>query len=253
MKKLVLSALLFAGLSQAAGCIIVADDTTSTCASDPNASICTGNVSATWSLKSSDAGGNVIAAACPSGGTTVRIFSQHGTDAPYTDDFTCAAGTGVATQLPVGDYLVWMQITDSTTTQKFAESAAQPVIVTDAGTTPLAITTFTDRAFFQASWQLTRAGSNTTCANVNADKMSVLATVSGGSNFFDDDSNRCVDGEGKTAFTGTPVPIGATYTVVVAALNTGGVSIGDSAALVQQPLSYGNQYLNLNTVTVPIN
>ena len=246
MKNLVLSALLFAGLTQAAGCIIVADDTQPT---DQ-----TGDVQVNWTFRSSDAAGNVISSGCPAGADTVQIFVQHGNDTPFGDKFLCngSGGTGIADRLPVGQYFVWIQITDTNGVTKFAESGAQVVDVVDGATTPVAIDIFTDRAFFQASWNLTRGGA-TTCAAVNADKVSVLATVTGGSNGFDDDKSRCIDGEaGKSVLTTTPVPIGTTYTVVVAALNTLGESIGDSAAIPNQPLDYGNKFQDLGTVEIPI-
>lgn len=243
MKNLVLSALLFAGLTQAAGCIIVADDTTGDG---------TGDVNVSWSLLSSDINGNIIAAPCPVGGDTVQIISQRGNDAPFTDTFFCADGGGIADRLPAGQYLVWIQITDSAGVTKFAESSAFPVTVVDGATTPQPIDIFTDRAFFQVSWNLTLGGSPTTCAAAAADKVSVLATVTGGSNGFDDDKAFCTDGEaGKQVFTQTPVPLDS-YTVVVAALDTTGASIGDSAPLTNKSLDWGNEFENLGSVTIPL-
>ena len=243
MKNLVLSALLFAGLTQAAGCIIVADDTSGTGE---------GDVSVAWTLLSSSPNGTPIASACPAGADTIQILAQRGTDQPFTDKFLCnATGGGIADRLPVGQYAVWIQITNTQGTIKFAESGARIVDVVDSATTPITIDIFTDRAFFQASWNLTQ-GSTITCAQAGAGKMSVLATVTGGANGFDDDQTNCVDGEGgKTAFTTLPVPIG-TYTVVVAALNAIGESIGDSAPLTNRPLDYGNKFEDLGTVNIPL-
>jgi hypothetical protein len=241
MKNLVLSALLFAGLTQAAGCIIVADDTSGDG---------TGDVTVSWSLKSSDASGNVIAAGCPAGGDTVQIIAQRGDDLPFTDTFFCSDGAGVADRLPAGNYLVWIQITDGSGVQKFAESSAFPVVVADGATTPLGIDIFTNRAFFQASWTLN--GAATTCAAAGATNVSVLATVSGGVDAFDDDNAACSDGEaGKQVFTQTPVPLGA-YTVVLAALDSTGASVGDSQALTNKSLDWGNEFENLGTVQILI-
>ena len=245
MKNLVLSALLFAGLTQAAGCIIVADDTTTGSG--------TGDVSVSWALKSSDAAGNIISSTCPPGADTIQILAQRGSDQPFTDKFLCSAPGGIADRLPVGQYAVWIQITDTQGVTKFAESAAQLVDIVEDGTVPISIDIFTDRAFFMASWHLTR-GTPTSCAAVGADKVSVLATVTGGVNGFDDDKTPCTAGEdGKTILTTTPVPIGQTYTVVVAALNTVGESLGDSQPLTNQPLEYGNKFQDLGDVEIPIN
>lgn len=240
MKNLVLSALLFAGLTQAAGCII-----------EDNGDGDTGDVDVSWALLSSDASGNPIASACPPGADTIQINAQRGNDIPFTDKYLCSAPGGIADRLEPGRYAVWITITDTAGTTKFAESGAYLVDVVGGGVTPVDIDIFTDRAFFQAGWSLT--GRATTCAAAGADHMSVLATVTGGSNGFDDDSQRCVDGEGgNTVLTQLPVPIGTTYTVVVAALNSAGLSIGDSAPLTNRPLDYGNKYENLGIVNVPI-
>jgi hypothetical protein len=242
MKNLVLSALVFAGLTQAAGCIIVSDDTSGDG---------TGDVDVAWSLLSSDANGNVIPSACPPGADTIQISAQRGNDIPFTDKYLCSAPGGLSDRLPAGQYAVWITITDTNGTTKFAESGAYIVDVVDGAVTPVDIDIFTDRAFFQASWQLTGAAS--TCAQAGAANMSILATMTGGANGFDDDSQRCIDGEaGKTVLTQTPVPIGTTYTVVVAALDAAGLSIGDSAPLTNRVLDYGNKYDNLGVVQIPI-
>jgi|GEM_PF-2763677 len=244
MKNLVLSALLFVGLLPATGCIISSgDDVTG----DD-----TGDVAVSWQLLSSDAAGNPVASQCPTGADTIEIFAQRGNDTPFSDKFLCTDDGGIATLLPPAQYAVWIQITDHNGTVKFAESAAQLVNVGAGGTSNVAIDIFTDRAFFQASWVLT--GRANSCAAAGADKVSILATVSGGANGFDDDKSNCVDGEGnsKSVLTTTPVPIGEAYTVVVAALNTSGESIGDSAALPNRQLTYGNQYDDLGVVTIPI-
>ncbi|MEZ4401067.1 MAG: hypothetical protein R3B06_13670 [Kofleriaceae bacterium] len=237
MKNLVLSAFILGGLSQ--GCIITQPDPA-------------GDVQVTWSLHSSDANGQVTAATCPAGGTSLTILSQPASGgAAYEDKFFCSDLSGTATDLPPGNYLVWIRITDTSGATKFAESAAYPVTVGDNAVTPIAIDLFTDRAFFQASWQMSRAGSPTTCAAIGATNMSILATVSGGADAFDDDRSTCASGEtGNAVLTNTPVPTGSAYTVVLAPLNSQGASLGTSAALTEQALTYGNQYLDLGDVPV---
>ena len=49
-----------------------------------------------------------------------------------------------------------------------------------------------------------------------------------------------------------PVPTGRSYTVVIAALNSAGLSIGDSAPLTNKTLAIANAALDLQTVTIPI-
>lgn len=244
MKNLVLSAMIAVGASQAAGCIIVADDTTTTGEGDLDVS---------WTLLSTDANNNNIAGQCPAGSGTIRITAERAGDAPYVSDYLCSASGGPFTRLPAGTYTTWLEITDSTGTQKFAISAETTVTVGDGTVTPVAFSLYTDRAFFAASWNLTRQGAPTTCNAVSADKVSVLATVSGGSLGFDDDTNQCTAGEGAAvAFTQLPIPVGQDYTVVVAALNTAGESIGDSSPLTNRRPTIGNAALDLETVTIPI-
>lgn len=244
MKNLVLSAMLAVGASQAAGCIIVADDTTTTGE---------GSLQVSWTLLSTDANNNNITGQCPAGSGTVRITAERAGDEPYVSDYLCSQSGATFDRLPVGTYTTWLEITDRTGVTKFAISAETTVTVGEGTVTPVDFSLYTDRAFFAASWNLTRAGAPATCAQVSADKMSVLATVSGGSLGFDDDTNQCTAGEGTAvAFTQLPVPTGQSYTVVVAALNTLGESIGDSAPLVNRMPTIGNAALDLETITVPI-
>jgi hypothetical protein len=236
-----LSALLFVGLTQAAGCIIVADDTSG---GD------TGDVDVAWRLLSSDINGTSIPSACPAGADTITIFAQLGSDTPYTDKFLCNQAGGIADRLPPGQYAVWIRITDTQGAIMFAESGAHIVDVVGGGITPVDIDIYTDRAFFQAGWQLT--GGATSCAQASATHVSILATVSGGADAFDDDGSLCTSGEGggKSILTQTPVPSSESYTVVVSALNQAGLSVGDSQPLTNRLLDYGNEYENLGVVQI---
>jgi hypothetical protein len=243
MKNLVLSAMLVGAASQLAGCIIVADDTTDQ----------TGDLDVGWSLVSTDLNNNNanIAGTCP--GDTVAVHAERAGDAPYTSKLNCVDGSGPFIGLPEGTYTVWLEITDTSGVTKFAQSGEQVITVNRATVTPVDFSLYSNRAFFAASWNLTRQGAPTTCANVGAGKMSVLATESGGTLGFDDDHNPCTAGEGANiAITTTPVPVGKSYTVVVAALNAAGLSIGDSAPLTNRALQIGNTALDLQTVTIPV-
>jgi hypothetical protein len=244
MKNLVLSALCFVGLTQAAGCIIVSDDTSGDG---------TGDVTVTWALQSTDPAGNVVTAPCPAGGDNITINAKRGSDATLTDTYFCTDGAGIADRLPAGRYTVWITITDGSGAIKIAESDGFLVDVAAGANTPVLIDVFTDRAFFQATWDLTRNGNPTTCVAEGAVNMSILATVSGGANGFDDDSHACFDGEAnKSVFTTTPVPVGSAYTVVIAALNAAGASIGDSDPITNRTFEYGNAYEPLPDTIVPI-
>jgi hypothetical protein len=241
MKNLVLSAILLAGATALTGCVAAGE----------------GDVQASWALKSTNlsAGGAIIAAPCPVGGDTVLINAMDSTGFVYTDAYFCTDGVGIADRLPEDIYTVWVQITSNNGATKFAESSAQLVDVRDGLLTPVTFDVFTDRAFFQASWQLTAPGTGapTTCAAAGATNMSVLATVAGGSNGFEDDLVLCSAGEGANiAYTGTPVPLGSAYTVRLEALNGNGEGLGNSAPTTGHQFGFGNEYLNLGRVTIPL-
>ena len=241
MKNLVLSAVLAGGLTQLAGCIIVADDTTST----------TGDMQVGWSLLSTNAAGQNIAGSCP--GDTVVVHATRDGDSPYTSKLTCTDGSGPFLDLPASTYTVWIELTDTSGVTKFAQSAEQTVVVTENGISPVNFSLYSDRAFFAASWNLTRGGSATSCAAEAAGKVSILATVSGGADAFDDDSNPCAAGEGSNiAITALPVPTGRSYTVSIAALDNTGAAIGTAAPLTNKTLQIGNAALDLETVNIPM-
>ena len=243
MKNLVLSAMLVGAASQLAGCIIVADDT------DPT----TGDLDVGWTLASSDINNNnaLIAGQCPTDNTIV-VHAERAGDTPYTSKLTCTDGAGPFLDLPADTYTIWLEVTDVSGVVKYAMSAEQTITVTAGAVTPIDFSLFVDRAFFAARWNLTRQGAPTTCAAVSADKVSILATEAGGSLCFDDDLISCAAGEANQIITTTPVPVGRAYTVVVAALNAAGLSIGDSAPITNRQLSIGNTALDLQTVTIPI-
>lgn len=239
MKNLVLSAMLLAGASALTGCVAAGE----------------GDIQASWNLKSTDAAGGIIAVTCPTGADFIVINAMDSTGFTYSDAFFCNAGTGIADRLPADRYTVWAELTDNSLTQKFAISGAQIVDVFDGRITALAIDVFPDRAFFQAKWQLTAPGTGapTTCAAAGATNMSVLATVAGGSNGFEDDQVLCSAGEGgNTALTATPVPTGAAYTVRIEALNGNGEGLGNASPSTNHTFAYGNQYLDLGMLTIPL-
>ena len=132
MKNLVLSTLIAAAATSSAGCFFESDDGG-------------GNVSLAWSLKSTNAGqiaGGVssnpdIAAACPPGADTARLFalSTFG-GLPFEDKFDCIDGRGEIADLEPGEYDVWIQLSDFVGATKFAESFSQRVQVRSGAVTP---------------------------------------------------------------------------------------------------------------------
>lgn len=97
MKKLAFTALMFAGLAQATGCIFVADDDD------------TGRFHATWSIT---AGG--AASTCDAHGADYVALTSTlaGTAQGYDDLFDCGDLAGTTNPLPLGDYTIAVSIWD---------------------------------------------------------------------------------------------------------------------------------------------
>lgn len=250
MKNLVLSTLFVAVASQAAGCIFVSDD------DGPNPGDL-GDVSISWALKSTDAGGNPIAAGCPAGATSAILFALPVGAAPSTafqDGYDCIDNSGVIGDLEPGTYDVWVQLTDTNVAVKFAESFSQRVTVTGGSVTPVTTDIYVDRGFFLVGWNLT--GRAASCSGIANGGVSILATVSGGANGFETLVN-CTEGEGRETIS-EPVPsalgAGASYTVAVSLLNQANppLSIGDAPVQNNKVLNYGNEAEDLGILSINV-
>lgn len=247
MKTTILTALLIGAASQAAGCIIVSDDSN------------TGDAQVTWDLLSADVNGNPIAAGCPAGATTATIFALlEGAPAgdAYVDKYDCLAGAGTAAELPEGRYLVWVRLTDTSEATLFAESGSLITSIVSGSVTPVNHDIFVDHAFYQIGWTLTR-GSAISCAQATGENgVSLLATHTGGS--FIDTVVDCESGEGGLQTLTDPLPstlAGSQYTMAVALINATNQSIGDAPTIAATPdlqLDYGNKYVDLGIVNITV-
>ena len=96
MKKLVMSGLLLGAFSMGTGCIFVSDDDGSTDVGDG-----IGTLDVAWS----------ISPGCqPGTGAAVTIMSDNGIDPVFEDTYDCDDGGGLAEDLPLGDYDVWLLV-----------------------------------------------------------------------------------------------------------------------------------------------
>ena len=176
MKNLVLSTLIAAVASQAAGCIIFSDD-------DGGTPSDLGQVRLTWTLKSTDvaAPGNPdVAGACPVGADTATLFALRAGDNAanaFQDKYDCIDGTGVLSDLEPGNYTVWVQISDHDGVTKFAESFSQDITVFAGNTTATPVDIYVDRGFIGVGWQLT--GRVTSCATATIPATTPAASRSG--------------------------------------------------------------------------
>lgn len=234
MKKLVMSALLLGAL-QATGCIFVSGDDTGDDVPDGTATI---NVS--WSLEDDGASAN-----CPAGATTAAINSLLADRAdPFVDVYDCADLGGTATDLPLGNYTVWVDFTDDSETVLYAQSEAAAISLDSDGEVATAIFTVdVANGFFDISWTI----QGSSCAGVTNDGVSVLSTLSGTTEGTDDVFT-CTDGESPNIATTGALLIGA-YVVDVALLDPGQLSIG-GADPIQTDIAFGNEFVDLGTVTI---
>jgi hypothetical protein len=253
MKKLILSALVIGAASQAAGCIIVSDDDA------------TGDAQVTWDLLSADQNGNAIAAGCPDGATTAKIFALPNGASPgdaYIDKYDCTAGGGLAADLPEGRYLVWVALTDTSENTLFAQSGSLVTDIVAGATTPVAHDIFVDHGFYQLSWTLTaEAGGGLDCSQVvGQDGVSVLTATAGGAPL--EDLIDCEEGLAPLSTITSPWPsapsdaqAGVQYTIAISLLDAQGQSIGDAPSIPASPdraLNYGNEFQDLGTQPITV-
>lgn len=249
MKNLVLSALLIAAVSQAAGCIIVGGDDD------------TGAVNTSWTLTSADANGNAIAAVCPVGATSAIIYSL-AVGAPvgdaYIDKYLCGDGGGQAADLPAGDYYVWVRLTDTSETIRYAESGSQIVHVSAGGAASAPFSIMVDHAYYLVGWALVPPGGGSlACSQVVGENgVSITATDGGGALL--DTVVDCEVGEGGLQTYSRPLPSslsGAQYTIAISLLDANDNSIGDAPTIpasAANSLDYGNEYQDLGFVNIAL-
>jgi hypothetical protein len=197
-------------------------------------------IAVSWHLMTDDA-----ATGCPVGFDTARVVSQVGNGAPIYDLFDCADGAGVTAPLPPDVNTVWVEITDNTGTNLYAQSLAMLVDLSSGNDGAASFDIHNDAGYFQAAWILNGAGSTASCDQVvGLDGISLLATVDGTSTAFEDIWD-CGPGYGVTS----PLPEGA-YTVAVSALDNAGLSIGSADTLTNRVIQVPNRVTNLGTLTI---
>jgi len=237
MNKLVMSALLFGTLAQAAGCIFTSDDSSSSG---------TATVNVSWTLLNDTDPAN-----CPAGATTATIYAQRGTDQPFTDTYNCSDLSGASADLPEGDYTMWVEITDTSGATLYAQSEDFQISLTDGEVATADFQIDVANGFFDVSWVLdTNQQTPTTCAAVTAQNgVSVISTVAGNTNGVDSIFN-CADGESPNKVTTDAVGIGQ---VVVSEelIDSTGAQIGNAPAI-NTNIDYGNEYVDLYTTPAVI-
>ncbi len=197
MNKLALSALMIAGLAQATGCIITTDDDEF------------GFFDVSWTT----------AGSCVTDGLATVISQNVATQERFADAFACADGAATTNGLPLGDYNVWVELSDSTGAEIVAQSTSQAGVLTFDGDRP-ALAFVLDTASFGFTWSFSGGGAN--CADAGADGVDIIATMANTTQAWVTIHN-CTAGSA----TSDPLFLG-TYTLIVDLLS-GDDPLGSSA------------------------
>ena len=238
-------------------------------AADPDAPMVTvdgpearGGANVTWDLRTTNPERDEISAPCPAGATHAVIYSLP-TDGstPYEDRWPCSDGAGTASDLPPGEYQVWVRLSDGSGQTRYAESERRTVTVTAGGNAtvpPFRI--FADRAFYRVGWNLRNAGGTAvTCGQV-AGLTQVSSRAPGdGANGWQT-LVPCAQGLAPALAITVPMPSaltggGAQYNIAIGLLNAQGQSIASAAPIVPSParaLDYGNEIQDLGFVEITV-
>jgi hypothetical protein len=238
MKKLVLFSLIVALVSQVTGCIISSDDTSN------------GAIDANWDIKSVDG----TSLQCPAGFDTAALYSQQ-IDVNYADIggqitgdlFDCSAFTGLSAPLVATTYLSWIQIENHDGSLVYATTVQAFVDLTTSDKS-FSADIYDDGGYFQMAWQLTVAGSPSSCAE-NSDITGVEAIsteVNNPSNAVSDIFH-CADHYGVTGV----LPAG-NYSISVDAFNAAMQAVGTAATITNKTIQVQNHVTDLGTITIPL-
>ena len=233
MKKLVMSGLLLGAFSMGTGCIFVSDDDGSTDVGDG-----IGTLDVAWS----------ISPGCqPGTGAAVTIMSDNGIDPVFEDTYDCDDGGGLAEDLPLGDYDVWLLVeNDATTTTESVIAQASlevdgEVVEIDYTDVPLPGTGFA------LSWAIFEGATQTGCGDQEG--VSVLSTLSGTAEGIDDIFDCEYGLDPNIAVTGQLSP--GNYTVDVTLLDSSDIVIGDAGGAFTADIS-ADGYTDLGVVDITL-
>ena len=206
-----------------------------------------------------DASGNHIGTCTPGGSPS---------DSCYLDIFSCAAGQGTTGPIPDttkfpnatgGTFETFVAITNHSGSMVYAESLSDlEDLRTANGVFPndpdhLHGTIYNNGGYFTASWTLKGATSNSqlSCSQAGSGGVSILSTVTGGSQAVDD-VFKCSDGDNPFIWTGGLLE--GSYTVSVSALDTStpGAALGQPTNLSNQIIRGQNQVTDLGALVLNV-
>ena len=246
MKKLALTAVLAAGLSQAAGCIITSDD-------DPPGD----DPVITADITLSNAGPNPLLCINDRndarGMDGLRVNARlTGTQSGFSDVYNCTVTALVTPPLTsgFGEYDIWV---DYINDRGFPNDPSQWVVVDS--TVPE--TVFVDRdlhviaeleigyGFFNPIWSITDTGGNSVDQCLGGSSVSIISTITGTSTAFEDEFN-CEDGFNDPNGTYTaPLPL-EDYTIAADLIASDGSIVTTEASTGNGSIIDGNSYVEMN-------
>lgn len=202
-----------------------------------------GSVTASWTLQDwNEATGTAsLATACPQGGDTIIVYSLPAGDTDpslaYKDLFDCSVtGSGTASALPVGDYTVWVEVTDHAGTALYAQSDSQAATVVGGGNTPVSFQFQLNAAPVSAQWTLVdNTGAATSCAGVGGIETEAMQ----GTSLPISDQFDCAAGSGTT----NPLPV-AIYQFGLAAVDNSNPpkALGPESTPISLNVQYGSNH-----------
>lgn len=231
MKNLVLSALVAAAVSQAAGCIIIADD-------EP----LDNKISAIWNYKRV----GVTQPSCPAGADGVRLMVQSlPSQAEYVSQFGCNQPV-LTDYFPNGRYRIWTELTLGN--QAYAQSLAVEMDIFDEDV-DLTFDIHEDRGYLLSSWTLAGAtsGNALSCAQVPALANIALDATRQGTTLLTSSLMACPPGSGFSVAMDA-----ATYTGAYSAVNGAQARISNTVERTNLQVRDRNQVTTAGSVIIPI-
>lgn len=232
MKNLVLSALVAAAVSQAAGCIIIADD------NEP----LDNKISAIWNYKRV----GVTQPSCPAGADGVRLMVQSlPSQAEYVSQFGCNQPV-LTDYFPNGRYRIWTELTLGN--QAYAQSLAVEMDIFDEDV-DLTFDIHEDRGYLLSSWSLIGAssGSSLSCAQVPTLANIALDATRQGTSLLTSSLMACPPGSGFSVAMDA-----ATYTGAYSAVNAAQARISSTVERTNLQVRDRNQVTTAGSVVIPI-
>ena len=169
---------------------------------------------------------------CPEGATTTQVVSSDESGFEFVDIYWCDDFSGVTGPLPLGNYEVFVNLTDTDELELFAQSFVEEVGLFGEGeTATLDFGFVSDRAFIHASWTV-----------VGGCQAAGIATVE----LVSDGEVLASAGCSQAAFESEPVALGE-RNLYLRTLEADGTTIISTTAVQVADLEFGNQLIDLGS------